>query len=70
MVDWTQRQTRAMREAADAAARARAYLDATDWYVVRAAETGIPVPAEIEEGRKVARFAADTSQGGKDGESS
>ena len=33
----------------------RAYLASTDWYVVRFAETGVPIPAEIAEARKLAR---------------
>lgn len=36
-------------------AEARAYLASTDWYVVRFAETGVAIPAEIAEARKLAR---------------
>lgn len=36
-------------------AEARAYLLSTDWYVVRFAETGVAIPAEIAEARKLAR---------------
>lgn len=35
----------------------RAYLASTDWYVVRMAETGIPVPDDILEARAAARAA-------------
>lgn len=50
--------------AADAAERAaeadraaaRAYLAETDWYAVRLAETGKPVPAAIGEARAAARL--------------
>lgn len=45
--------------AAGAAARehatARAYLAETDWMVVRAAETGKPVPADVADQRAQAR---------------
>ena len=33
----------------------RAYLNATDWYVVRESETGIAVPAEVAQARAEAR---------------
>lgn len=33
----------------------RAYLLSTDWYVIRQAETGIPVPEDILEARQLAR---------------
>lgn len=36
-------------------ATARSYLTSTDWYVVRFAETGVAIPAEIAEARKQAR---------------
>ena len=36
-------------------ATARRYLTSTDWYVTRFAETGVPIPAEIAEARKLAR---------------
>ena len=36
---------------------ARAYLLNTDWYVVRFAETGVAIPTEIIEARKLAREA-------------
>lgn len=35
--------------------KARAYLTSTDWYVVRAAETGTPVPTDILTSRQAAR---------------
>ena len=34
---------------------ARAYLNSTDWYVVRFAETGVPIPQEILDARQAAR---------------
>lgn len=34
---------------------ARAYLDSTDWYVVRFAETGTPIPQDILAARQAAR---------------
>lgn len=37
------------------AAEARAYLAATDWMVVRMAETGVPVPSDVAEARAAAR---------------
>lgn len=36
-------------------AEAQAYLDSTDWYVVRFAETGVPVPVEVTTKRAAAR---------------
>ncbi len=36
---------------------ARAYLNSTDWYVVRFAETGVPIPQEILDARQAARSA-------------
>jgi len=36
-------------------AEARAYLASTDWYVVRLSETGVPIPADVAEARKLAR---------------
>ena len=36
-------------------ARARAYLDKTDWYVTRSIETGKPIPAKIKTKRAKAR---------------
>lgn len=35
----------------------REYLKATDWYVVRWAETGTPIPTEVQEQRTAARAA-------------
>lgn len=35
--------------------RARAYLNSTDWYVIRLNETGTPIPEEIIQKRKAAR---------------
>lgn len=34
---------------------ARAYLNSTDWYVVRKAETGADIPADVTAKRQVAR---------------
>lgn len=39
----------------DPKAEAQAYLTSTDWYVVRMAETGVPVPADVTEKRAAAR---------------
>ena len=36
-------------------AEARAYLLSTDWYVVRFAESGVPIPDDIMTARKAAR---------------
>lgn len=35
--------------------KARAYLNETDWYVTRFAETGTPIPDEIRAAREAAR---------------
>jgi len=35
---------------------ALAYLAATDWYVIRASETGVPVPQDILDERAAARL--------------
>lgn len=42
---------------AQANAEARAYLASTDWYVVRKAETGTEIPADILAKRQAARDA-------------
>lgn len=39
----------------DINAEARAYLNSTDWYVVRFAETGTPIPQDILDARQAAR---------------
>ena len=39
-------------------AEAQAYLASTDWYVMRKAETGKDIPAEVEADRVKARLAA------------
>jgi hypothetical protein len=41
---------------ADPKAEAQAYLDSTDWYVVRMAETGVPAPADVTSKRAAARL--------------
>lgn len=38
------------------AERAKAYLDSTDWYVVRFSETGVPIPEEVSAKRAEARL--------------
>ena len=35
---------------------ARAYLESTDWYLVRELETGVPTPQEIRDARQQARL--------------
>lgn len=40
----------------DPKAEAQAYLNSTDWYVVRFAETGTPIPDEVSTGRAAARL--------------
>lgn len=57
-VDWSRRETvrdRARAAEADAAARARAYLAETDWYVARSVETGKPMPDDVRAARAAAR---------------
>ncbi len=52
----------AMAEAEARAARqlaAAAYLEATDWYVTRFAETGAPIPDDVQAERKAARSCFD-----------
>lgn len=39
----------------DPKAEAQAYLNATDWYVVRFAETGVAIPEEVTAKRAEAR---------------
>lgn len=46
---------RAAAERIRAAAEARRYLAETDWMVIRAAETGAPVPDEVAARRTAAR---------------
>lgn len=41
---------------ADPKAEAQAYLNSTDWYVVRFAETGVAIPDEVKTGRAAARL--------------
>ena len=38
----------------------RQYLDSTDWYAVRFAETGVPVPDEVRRKRQAAREEIDS----------
>lgn len=40
---------------AEVNAQARAYLNSTDWYVVRFAETGVAIPQDILNARQAAR---------------
>lgn len=40
---------------AEVNAQARAYLDSTDWYVVRFAESGVAIPQDILDARQAAR---------------
>lgn len=40
----------------DPKAEAQAYLNQTDWYVVRFAETGVPIPDDVKQGRAAARL--------------
>jgi hypothetical protein len=46
---------RAAAARAQVEAEARAYLAETDWMVIRAAETGKPVPEDVAEARAAAR---------------
>ena len=46
-------------EAVRKRAEAKAFLDSTDWYIVRKAETGEEVPADILKQRGQARIDAD-----------
>lgn len=39
------------------------YLDTTDWYVVRFAETGVAIPPEISQARAAARLEISTLRG-------
>ena len=61
-IDWGQMLTAEARAAALAArardaerAQARQYLADTDWYVIRAADTGQPVPEDVRTRRAEAR---------------
>jgi hypothetical protein len=45
----------AARARARAVAEARAYLADTDWIIIRASETGKPVPVDVAEARAAAR---------------
>lgn len=40
-------------------AEAQAYLDSTDWYVIRQTETGVAVPEDVTARRQQARDAID-----------
>ena len=51
---------RAAAARARAAAEAHRYLAETDWMVIRAAETGKPVPDDVAAKRKSARETANT----------
>ena len=39
---------------------AKSYLDSTDWFVTRLAETGKPVPDDVAAKREAARKSANT----------
>lgn len=62
MIDWSRKRTaaeaaaqvEANRRVAEAA-EARRYLDDTDWYVTRMAETGQPLPPDVSKRRAAAR---------------
>ncbi|TNF60715.1 MAG: hypothetical protein EP307_08110 [Rhodobacteraceae bacterium] len=45
-------------------AEARGLLARTDWMVIRAAETGRPVPEDMRKARAAARLVLDGAQGG------
>lgn len=45
----------AAREAQAAQSKARAFLDSTDWMVVRQTETGTPIPQAVLKARAKAR---------------
>lgn len=40
----------------DPKAEAQTYLNQTDWYVVRFAETGVAIPDDVKQGRAAARL--------------
>ena len=42
---------------AETNATSQAYLDSTDWYITRHAETGVAVPADVTTARAAAREA-------------
>ena len=42
---------------AETNATSQAYLDSTDWYITRHAETGVAVPADVTTARAAARAA-------------
>lgn len=44
-------------------AEARAFLAETDWYAVRLAETGQPIPAPVSEAREAARALLSSEKG-------
>lgn len=60
-IDWEQCRSAKDRANAEAAARARACLAATDWYVTRLNDPsdGRPIPKEILDARAGWRLAAD-----------
>lgn len=57
MIDWSKARTPESVARENAREAARRYLAETDWMVVRAAETGKPVPAEVQAQRTAAREA-------------
>lgn len=61
-IDWEQVITAEDKAAAEKAqaqermrAKARRYLTETDWYVIRAADTGTPIPEPVRVARAAAR---------------
>lgn len=65
MITAADKQRRAEQQTqAERIAEARAFLDATDWYVTRQTETGRAIPEDIRKDRSIAR---DLVTGGGDG---
>lgn len=54
---------RAAEAAADAVARDLAFLAATDWYVLRKAETGAAIPPDVATARAEARARVPAERG-------
>lgn len=60
MIDWSQMRTKAQIEQQRLNREAMDYLALTDWYAIRLAETGKPIPEEIAERRAKARATIKT----------